>query len=385
MWPDEINEGVQTFIWPFAGSDKQAYGVVAILCDGPFLFAPFDNLEEAAAYVVDDSYCYMTYSAWDLAWTGLNEFVKFEQGSNLAALATQVKILDGEYVSTDIDVVPGYMRYVFPQGLYVGASGDTLLFAYNEEGEHATLYGVNRIAGSYSEQITFDPVITSAVQRVALSPDAEYLVFSFISGNAVYKRNILGNYDFLNNDETFSTFATNYRFSPDSGKIASVDSNNYLVVYDFNAASPTLEFSTKIVGFDLGGTQDVKWLNDTNLIVSMFGSDDNKYYLMKGTIAAGELTISTVLETPFQAHFSISDDGSKFECHQTDQVIVFDYDVASNTVTSLMATQLPAELVNQVGSISPDGERFLASSWTPSLLGAAVYEIQLDNSLVLSS
>lgn len=321
------------------------------------------------------------YAAWDAAWISNNEIIQFGSGEATNYLATKTTLSGIQYTATKINAIPEYMRYIFPKGLFASADGDTLLFAYNEEGEHATLYGVNKVAGSYSEQITFDPEITSAVQRAALSPDAEYLVLSFITGKAVYKRNILGNYDLLNDDELFSAFATDCRFSFDSEKIAGVDSNNYLVIYDFNAGSPILEYSTKIVGFDTGGPQDIKWLDATNIIVSMYGSDDNKYYLLKGTIADDELTISTVMETPFQAQFSISEDGTKIECHQENQIIVFDYDVVTNSVSNSVQSQLERVLINQVGSISPDGTKLLASSFVETQIGVNIYQVDPDNSI----
>lgn len=54
VFPDGINLGV----WKHAWSTGDVYGHVAELCDGVFLFTPFETQIDAEDYVPDDSYCY---------------------------------------------------------------------------------------------------------------------------------------------------------------------------------------------------------------------------------------------------------------------------------------------------------------------------------------
>lgn len=56
-WPDAIQFGIWQFLWPFESGTETAWGVAALLCDGPFLYAPFDTPEAALAYEIDDTYC----------------------------------------------------------------------------------------------------------------------------------------------------------------------------------------------------------------------------------------------------------------------------------------------------------------------------------------
>lgn len=57
-WPDELNYGIQTFEWPYESGVDVAFGIVAELCDGNFLYAPFATQTDAEEYVIDDSYCF---------------------------------------------------------------------------------------------------------------------------------------------------------------------------------------------------------------------------------------------------------------------------------------------------------------------------------------
>ena len=54
IFPDGINLGVWKHAWPTG----DVYGHVAELCDGVFLYTPFETQQDAEDYVPDDSYCY---------------------------------------------------------------------------------------------------------------------------------------------------------------------------------------------------------------------------------------------------------------------------------------------------------------------------------------
>lgn len=54
VFPDGINLGV----WKHAWHTGDVFGHVAELCDGVFLYTPFETQQEAEGYVPDDSYCY---------------------------------------------------------------------------------------------------------------------------------------------------------------------------------------------------------------------------------------------------------------------------------------------------------------------------------------